>query len=344
MSKFICNLCNKEFTSKYGLQKHNNKKTLCNAIPIKKAKTIFQCEICNKILSSKQNLDNHIFNHKLKKMQNNINNDVQNNINNDDGQNINNDDVQNNINNEIYIKITIEEYNALKNENQKLKDENFRLNGIVGTINNINNITNNTIINNSITDNSVTNIDNSITNNIQINIIPFHETIIDFKYIYEIFKDKNSPLNDFSKIFNYDHLSYPKSNNGLNNSQKYKAEQVKKTVAKERKKCIPSVSLGFCNVLDKHFLEPKHKNLRLLTKNMVQSYNGYKWDLITSHETKRALFQKIIESIEKYYKLNTNNFTKNSDMALTFIMNDFYKNFEEYYYHNNVFINTLKKI
>lgn len=371
MSRFICNLCNKEFTSKYGLQKHNNKKILCNVIPIKKAKPIFQCEICNKILSSRQNLDNHIFGHKLKKMQNNnlLNDDLLNdspsndNLLNEDLSNDNllqdnllNEELSNNsssfnnllqdnllndeLSNKIYIKITIDEYNILKNENQKLKDELFRLNSIIGTINNIDNSVTN------INDNSITNIDNSITNNIQINIIPFHETIIDFKYIYEVFKDKNSPLHDFSKIFNYDHLSYPKSNNGLNNTQKYKAEQVKKTVAKERKKYLPSVSLGFCNVLDKHFLEPKHKNLKLLTKNMIQSYNGCQWDLITSYETKRTLFKKIIESIEKYYNLNTsNNFAKNSDMGLTFIMNDFYKNFEEYYYyHNNVFINTIKKI
>jgi transposase-like protein len=29
MSKFICNVCNKEFTTKYGLKKHNDKKTPC---------------------------------------------------------------------------------------------------------------------------------------------------------------------------------------------------------------------------------------------------------------------------------------------------------------------------
>jgi hypothetical protein len=65
MSRFICNLCNKEFTSKYGLKKHNDKKIPCNAIPIKKAKNVFKCTICDKILSSKQNLDNHMFNHRL---------------------------------------------------------------------------------------------------------------------------------------------------------------------------------------------------------------------------------------------------------------------------------------
>ena len=56
MSRFACNLCNREFTTKYGLQKHSNKKIPCTA----EKKTNHQCNICNKFLRSKQNLDNHL--------------------------------------------------------------------------------------------------------------------------------------------------------------------------------------------------------------------------------------------------------------------------------------------
>jgi hypothetical protein len=61
MSRFVCNICNRTFTTKYGLQKHGTKKTPCTA----ERSTNHQCNICNKFLSSKQNLDNHIFNHRL---------------------------------------------------------------------------------------------------------------------------------------------------------------------------------------------------------------------------------------------------------------------------------------
>ena len=31
MSRFVCTTCNREFTTKYGLQKHSNKKIPCTA-------------------------------------------------------------------------------------------------------------------------------------------------------------------------------------------------------------------------------------------------------------------------------------------------------------------------
>ena len=61
MPRFVCNICNREFTTKYGLQKHSSKKIPCTA----EKQTNYQCNKCNKFLSSKQNLDNHIFNHRL---------------------------------------------------------------------------------------------------------------------------------------------------------------------------------------------------------------------------------------------------------------------------------------
>jgi hypothetical protein len=61
MSKFVCNLCNKKFTTKYGLQKHSNKKISCTA----DKNIIYQCTYCNKFLSSKRNLNTHIYNHKF---------------------------------------------------------------------------------------------------------------------------------------------------------------------------------------------------------------------------------------------------------------------------------------
>jgi len=208
MSRFVCNICNKQFTTKYGLKKHNERKVPC----IIGKPTNHQCNICNIFLSSKRNLDNHLFNHRFDAV--NINNTID-------------DHLENNLieepiniilpNNSIeilpnnYIEILVEEYNYFKDEinrlkdelskvnveNKKLKDENTKLNSMICT-------TNNGTIN---VDNS-TNIDNSITNNIQINIIPFHEAIIDFKHIAESFKDPNSALYDFSKIFNYEHLCH----------------------------------------------------------------------------------------------------------------------------------------
>lgn len=44
MSRFACNLCNREFTTKYELQKYSNKKIPCNS----DKKTKYQCNICNK--------------------------------------------------------------------------------------------------------------------------------------------------------------------------------------------------------------------------------------------------------------------------------------------------------
>ena len=66
MSRFVCNTCHREFTTKYGLQKHSNKKIPCTS----EKQTNHQCNICNKFLSSKQNLDGHIFNHRLDHLKN----------------------------------------------------------------------------------------------------------------------------------------------------------------------------------------------------------------------------------------------------------------------------------
>jgi hypothetical protein len=200
MSRFVCNLCNRSFTTKYGLQKHSDKKIPCNF----DKKTKYKCNVCNKYLSSKQNLDGHLFNHSINNIQVNIekNNLIDNNL-------------EDNIIHNNSIEITIEEYNYFRNqinslkdelnrangEINKLKDENKKLNTMVNTT--INNITNNNI-DNSI-DNSIT---NNTTNNIQINIIPFHDASINFNDVIESFKDPNSALYDFSKIFNYDHLCH----------------------------------------------------------------------------------------------------------------------------------------
>ena len=41
MSRFVCTTCNREFTTKYGLQKHSNKKIPCTD----EKKTNHQCNI-----------------------------------------------------------------------------------------------------------------------------------------------------------------------------------------------------------------------------------------------------------------------------------------------------------
>ena len=322
-----------------------------------KKKTNHQCNICNKFLSSKQNLDNHLFNHRLDNLKiglniidNLENNNLEDNlINNNLEDNLINNNLEDNlINNNLEdntIQITIEEYNYYKslkdelnkanNEINKLKDENKKLNS--RTINNsttINNIGN------------ITNIDNStnITNNIQINIIPFCEVSIHIEDIVETIKDSNSALHDFSKIFNYDHLSYPKLQSGLNFSQRCKDAKLRKIIANNRKRNIPLVSRGFIDILSRHFLRPECKNIKQITRNMYKSYNGNDtWILITLDDTKKELHKKVIKSMIDNHMPNS--IPLQLENAIKFIKNDFYKNHQEYgHYHNNEFIAMIKNI
>ena len=53
MSDFVCDICNLDFKSKFGLEKHKKKKNKCNII------TNYQCAKCTKYFKSKQSLDNH---------------------------------------------------------------------------------------------------------------------------------------------------------------------------------------------------------------------------------------------------------------------------------------------
>lgn len=344
MSRFVCNTCNKGFTTKYGLQKHSSKKIPCKSEKITK----YQCDKCNLYLSSKRNLDNHIFNHRLDSIRiNNENVEIQNInldnlINNDKLEDnlINNDQLEDNIIPNT-IQITVEEYNyfrnqinSLKDEINKLKDENKKLNAIVSTtINNIDNSTTN-YINNS----------TNITNNIQINIIPFCDDLINFNDIVESFKDTNSASYDFSKIFNYDHLNYPKPQNVLNFSQRCKDAKLRKIIANNRKKDIPLVSRGFIDILSRHFSRPECKNIKHITRNMYKLYNGNNtWILITLDDTKKELHKKVVKSMIDNELLNF--IPLQAENAVNFIKNDYHKNHQEYgHYHNNEFIAMIKNI
>jgi len=53
MNNFKCDICSTEFTTKYGLEKHTNKKNKCNII------TDFQCLTCLKYFKQKKNLIEH---------------------------------------------------------------------------------------------------------------------------------------------------------------------------------------------------------------------------------------------------------------------------------------------
>jgi hypothetical protein len=354
MSRFVCTTCNREFTTKYGLQKHSHKKIPCKAEKITK----YQCDKCNIYLSSKRNLDDHLFNHRLDHLKisntnpniigdNNLeDNIVNNNLEENNLEDNLEDNLINNLNINIIpnnsIEITIEEYNYFKslenklyksnNENQQLKNEIKKLNTIINTTNNI--------------DNSITNNDNStnITNNIQINIIPFHDASINYNDIVESFKDPNSALYDFSKIFNYDHLNYPKQQNGLNFSQSCKNAKLRKIVANHRKRDISLVSRGFIDILSRHFSRPEYKNIKQITRNMYKLYNGNgSWILITLDDTKKELHKKVVNSMAD--NNIPNSIPRQSENAVKFIKNDYYKNHQEYeHYHNNEFISMVKNI
>lgn len=344
MSRFVCKICNREFTTKYGLQKHSNKKILCTT----EKKTKHQCNVCNKFLSSKQNLDNHLFNHRLNNIRKNT--EEQNNINAEEQNNINLEDnlIENNPINILpnnSIEITIEEYNYLKSLENKLHKANDEINKLKDEIDNIIVSKNNTTNINNI-DNSINNIDNStniINNNIQINIIPFYDDVIDFKHIVDSFNDPNSALHDFSKIFNYEHLNYPKIQNELSFSQKCKEEKLRKIVASHRKKDIALVSRGFCDVLNRHYSKLECRNIILVTRNLFKLYNGNNtWILITLDDTKNVLDKKIVKSINDNYISNS---MPKLDRAMKFIKNDHHKNHQEYlHYHHNEFINVIKRI
>ncbi len=57
MNKFKCNKCDKEFTTKSNLNRHNNNKK--NPCDQKKEPKIFQCDICLTLLASNDKLKNH---------------------------------------------------------------------------------------------------------------------------------------------------------------------------------------------------------------------------------------------------------------------------------------------
>ena len=124
MLKFACNLCNKEFTTKYGLQKHSTKKIPCTI----DKKTKYQCNKCNAYLSSKRNLDGHIFNHRLDAIK------IENieltpekltpeNIDENSDQLEDNIIENNNLEINNSLQITVEEYNYFRTEINSLKDE-----------------------------------------------------------------------------------------------------------------------------------------------------------------------------------------------------------------------------
>lgn len=348
---FICSICNKKFTTKYGLKKHIDKKTPCkmNNCIIK-----HQCTICNKILSSKQNLDNHIFNHRLDTMR--INTEDQNNLIEDNliADNLIEDNLL--VDNLMpTIQITVEDYNYFRTENNALKDELIKANSEINKLKdeikklkNENNRLNSTTINSNNIDNSI---DNSTTNNIQItnniniNIISFPEIgMIPPSYIDNKYIDLKSALYDFSKNFNRVNLDYSMERDKLNYNQKCKQEKLKKMVANNRKQKLPLLCLGVCEVLGDYFSVPEHKSIRYITKYLFELLNGNKWEPITLYCAYRALFQLFIEGAKELHKAITLK-SSNKYKSIEFVIDDYQKNSEEYFHHGkSEFINMIKKI
>ena len=353
---FICPICNKKFTTKYGLKKHIDKKTPCkmNNCIIK-----HQCTICNKILSSKQNLDNHIFNHRLDTMRINTE-DQNNNLLEDQNNNLLEDNL---INDNIIadnliadnliptIQITVEDYNYFRTENNALKDELIKANSEINKLKdeikklkNENNRLNSTTINSNNIDNSTTN-NIQITNNININIISFPEIgMIPPSYIDNKYIDLKSALYDFSKNFNRVNLDYSMERDKLNYNQKCKQEKLKKMVSNNRKQKLPLLCLGVCEVLGDYFSVPEHKSIRYITKYLFELLNGNKWEPITVYCAYRALFQLFIEGAKELHKAITLK-SSNKYKSIEFVIDDYQKNSEEYFHHGKgEFINMIKKI
>jgi hypothetical protein len=378
MKDFICELCNKKFTTKYGLQKHKNN-VICNEKD--KKKPIFQCSLCEKILSSKQNLKSHEIMCKLKKVEdklikqtNNftkiINNDnllednliednliqdnlLENNLNN--ANLIENDLIEDNlivdknlaINN---IMIPIQDYNFFKCKIDYLTDENKKLNSRLNKLDNERQKLDNEnqklkdeiIKLNNIVSEINTNTNNINIYNIQINIISFMDNKMSLPQILEVFLCKTSPLYDMAKVFNYERFHYPIAKNGLNRLQKYQEAQIKKMVYNDRKMIIKNANLGFCYILDKYFENPSYKNLRYVKATILEYYNGTKWLPTTVYSSKRILVYNIIDAIDNRPKLNL---ISGIDRAMDFLVNDYHKNYEEYLCcDNDEFINMIKRI
>ena len=209
------------------------------------------------------------------------------------------------------------------NENQKLKEEILKLNNIVNELN-INNI----------------NITNHIYQ-IQINIMSFVDNKMILSQIFEIFSSINSPLYDLAKIFNYEKFHYPIAKSG-NRLQKYQDSQIKKMVYNDRRPIIKYANLGFCYVLDKYFKNPIYRNLRYVKTTILEYHDGLKWLPTTIYSSKRILVQNIIDTIDKRPKLNA---ICSIERAMDFLVNDYYKNSEEYLCSDNdEFINMVKRI
>jgi uncharacterized Zn-finger protein len=76
MKKYICELCNNNFSSLQSLETHKNKKFKCNI------DNKFKCDKCNKSFKYKKNLKEHIIKNNCNKLNdNNSTNTNDNNIN-----------------------------------------------------------------------------------------------------------------------------------------------------------------------------------------------------------------------------------------------------------------------
>jgi hypothetical protein len=107
MDKYICLICNKEFTTLFNLNRHKNKKNKCNNI-----KKEYNCKLCNKEFKYKSKLIEH---EQTKKHINNLHSQINGNHNQIQN-NINGDNILNN-----YIQLTLNVNSFKKTDNTYIR-------------------------------------------------------------------------------------------------------------------------------------------------------------------------------------------------------------------------------
>ena len=205
MSKLTCDKCNYVFTTKYGLDKHQNKKIKCDI------KTEFKCKVCNKCFKQKKNLTEHVEKNICKKNNMEVIKDNNGMVENDILNIINSKilDNQKKITflNKLGLNITLYEFEEILNS--KLP-HNTIITLIKGNNNKV--LNNQTNINNS-NNTNFNNTNSNNTNNIQINAFG-NESIdyLDNKFFSNLLQN-NYGKDSFLKLSNEIYLNKEKPEN-----------------------------------------------------------------------------------------------------------------------------------
>ena len=264
MSNFICNKCEQIFTSKFSLERHNNKKLSCSTV------TKYQCKQCNKYFKHNTTLKEHIQNKSCKTIINNIDEDKKIYSIEDDIKNILNSDVEindkcllfktlginlenNTLNKILLLKIPIE-------TKISLLIKNYTQNSSTTTINNTTNTTNNIQFNNFgnenieyFNDNYIKKLINTVSSANKVGA----ESVF-LKLSNEIYLNEQHPENQTIKIDNL-------------NNKFCKIKQNNKWITADKNESLKKIFNRACEIVSMCIMENKD----MYKEAQLETINGY---------------------------------------------------------------------